>query len=77
MKLMKTVLKYGAVFGAGALGALTAFSYGAIINHEEPYTPDNEVLILNNDGNKKYKVVAMISVPKVGDTSIATVERIE
>lgn len=77
MKLMKTVLKYGAVFGAGALGALAAFSYGAVINHEEPCLPDDEVLILNNDGDKKYKVVAMTSVPKVGDASIATIERIE
>lgn len=76
MKLMKTVLKYGAVFGAGAFCAGFMFAYGAVINHEEPNLPEDEVLILNGDSGKQYKVVAVTGVDD-GNLSLATINRIK
>lgn len=79
MKLMKTVLKYGAVFGAGAIGGIAMYVYGAILNHDEPFLSTDEVLIVKRGDDsihKIYKVVAHTGVAEVGDTSLGTIERI-
>lgn len=78
MKLMKTVLKYGITFGAGVVCTGIMFAYGAVANHEDPSLrfPGEEVLILNGNDNRQYKVVAINGVED-GSLSLATINRIK
>lgn len=76
MKLMKTALKYGTVFGAGMFSGIVLYAIGAIRNHDEPFLSTDEVLILNGDTDKQYKIVAHTGVPEIGDTSLGTIERV-
>lgn len=74
MKLMKTVLKYGAVFGAGIVCTILASGYGAVYNDRNP-GPNDQVLILDDCNGKHYRVVAITNTDK-HSLSLATIRRI-
>lgn len=77
MKLMKAALKYGTVFGAGVLCTAFAAAFAAVYASENP-DPDGELLILNGDGDKQYKVVVIGDhVPNDGSLSLAAITRIK